>query len=226
MDNGKNSLMIVFSKVNAFFMNGSHSFCHTDQINRKRFTFSVFAIYICIQMFFNTSHDKKLIKQLWSDRRPLMQWVLKNSGTREDAEDIIQEAIIVYMELTHRPDFKLAAKPGTILFSIGRNLWLYQLRKEKRMIRTGLQEMEEIQGIDEWEAMQEKEDKLRMMEHVLKDMGAKCLQLLDMFYFLKLDMTEIAVKLGFRNDKVAKAMKYKCLEQARQMIKHSTDEGH
>jgi RNA polymerase sigma factor (sigma-70 family) len=148
-----------------------------------------------------------------------MLWVMKNSGSREDAEDVVQEAIIVYMEYTAKPGFKQTAKPETILFSLGRNIWLYQLRREKRMLMTEFAEVDAIEGIDELEALVEKEDKLRVMDHVLKDMGAKCLQLLEMFYFLKMDMTEIAEKLGFRNDKVAKAMKYKCLEQARQMIK-------
>ncbi len=118
-----------------------------------------------------------------------------------------------------KPGFVQVAKPETILFAIAKKMWFYQLRKNKRMPLTDIEESIWIEGIEEPESILDKEEQLKLLEHALLDLGKKCRQLLEMFYFLKLDMKTIAEKLEFRNDKVAKAMKYKCLEQAREFIR-------
>jgi DNA-directed RNA polymerase specialized sigma24 family protein len=117
------------------------------------------------------------------------------------------------------------ARPETLLFAIAKKIWLYQLRKDKRM-PVADSEIEETADLGDMTVYMEREKQLQQMESVLRGMGDKCRNLLEMFYFLKLDMRTIAEKLKFRNDKVAKAMKYKCLEQARQLIKQYKHEGH
>jgi len=151
-----------------------------------------------------------------------MLWVRKNSGSKEDAEDVVQEAIIVYLKISAKPGFHETSKPETLLFAIARNIWLYQLRQNKRMPYTDSDELLMIAGIEELDIIIEKEEQLKKIEYILNDLGEKCRQLLEMFYFRKIDMKTIAEKLEFRNDKVAKAMKYKCLAHAKELIQKQT----
>ncbi len=173
----------------------------------------------------NARTDAALVRQLWSSRKPVMRWVIKNSGTKEDAEDVVQEAIVAYLNMQCKPGFIAWAKPETILFAIGKKIWLFQLRKNARMPLDSMLDEHFSAEMETMEPLLEKEMQYRSLENALKDMGQTCRQLLDMFYFMKMDMKSIAEKLGFRNDKVAKAMKYKCLEQARQLIRNK-HEGH
>ncbi|MNF17679.1 hypothetical protein D3C80_2213310 [compost metagenome] len=42
-----------------------------------------------------------------------------------------------------------------------------------------------------------------------------------MFYGLGWNMVEIAKKLDFRNDKVAKAQKYRCIQKAKDLVQEA-----
>ncbi|MDI1232921.1 MAG: sigma-70 family RNA polymerase sigma factor [bacterium] len=163
-----------------------------------------------------------LFKLLYKFAKPLKKWVKSNSGSDADAEDVLQDAMIVFYQLINRPAFELSAKPETLLFSIGKKIWYNQLRKNKQI---PFDTLHEDWIITEEESEQfERESQFQLMEKSLVLLGKKCADLLEMFYFKKFSMLEIANKLDFRNEKVAKAMKYKCLEKARIIIHTKTQD--
>lgn len=157
-----------------------------------------------------------LFKLLYKFAKPLKKWVTSNSGTDADAEDVLQDAMIVFYQLINKPTFMLTSKPETLLFSIGKKIWYNQLRKNKQIPLDSLNE--EWVFTDEDSAQYEREHQFTQMEKSLVLLGKKCADLLEYFYFKKMSMQEIAKVLDFRNEKVAKAMKYKCLEKARIII--------
>lgn len=63
--------------------------------------------------------------------RMITAYVLSNSGTREDAREIMQESVITYMEMKTISD---DAKPSTILFGIAKNHWYNALRRKKKNV--------------------------------------------------------------------------------------------
>jgi RNA polymerase sigma factor (sigma-70 family) len=69
------------------------------------------------------------------------------------------------------------------------------------------------------ERILEKEEKLKLAASVVSDLGAKCQEILKLFYYRSLKMKEIAEKLGFRSEKIARNQKYKCLERAKLKLK-------
>ena len=78
-------------------------------------------------------HDRKAVEQVYELVRPgLIKYVRDNSGTRDEASDVIQEAMLVtYMQIT-RPGFALTSALGTYVQGIGRNLWLKHLERYKK----------------------------------------------------------------------------------------------
>ena len=79
------------------------------------------------------------------------------------------------------------------------------------------EEISDAPEFDDKEWM-EKELKLRRIETANTKIGQKCQQLLKMFYGGGFSMSEIAKKLGMRNDKVAKAQKYRCIHKVKEVI--------
>ncbi len=158
----------------------------------------------------------KLFKLLYKHAQPVRKWIKANNGSRADADDVLQDAMIAFYQMIHKPEFKLSVKPETLLFAIAKRIWLSQLRQNRHMLTGELTEginpveMDTLDFDNDWQYTQ--------MEKTLVLLGDKCKELLELFYFKKKDMVEIAELLGFRNDKVAKAMKYKCLEKARILI--------
>jgi len=169
------------------------------------------------------SKPNKALFYLYRKRKSVVSWILKNSGNKEDAEDAMQEALcILYDNLIHKNQ-KLYTSPEQYFLGICKNLWWTRLRQIKKEtnhrvnINTGYQESEnetyETTFLD-LEA-----------QPILDELGDKCQKLLQYFYYERLSIQLIAEKLNFRNEKVAKAMKYKCLEKARLLVfKNKEDE--
>ncbi len=59
-------------------------------------------------------------------------YVCKNKGTKEDAQDIFQETLIVFLEKLKKDDFYLTASLKTYIIAISKNMWLNVLRKNKK----------------------------------------------------------------------------------------------
>ncbi len=158
----------------------------------------------------------QLFKLLYKHSRPIKKWIRDNSGSKADAEDTLQDAMIAFYQMIHKPDFRLTAQPDTLLFAIAKRIWYNHLRKHNRFsLEVPIDDLQ--LGEENGDAL-EKENMYTLMEKTLVLLGDKCSLLLELFYFQRLDMVQIAEKLDFRNEKVAKAMKYKCLEKARILV--------
>ena len=59
-------------------------------------------------------------------------YICKNNGTSEDAQDIFQETLIVFLEKLKKDDFYLTASLKTYIIAISKNLWFKSLRKTKK----------------------------------------------------------------------------------------------
>ena len=59
------------------------------------------------------------------------KFVLENSGRSEDADDMLQDALIVLWENVVRGQFDLTSKISTYVYSVVRNKWLRELSKRK-----------------------------------------------------------------------------------------------
>jgi DNA-directed RNA polymerase specialized sigma24 family protein len=71
--------------------------------------------------------------------------------------------------------------------------------------------------------------RLKTVESAILQLGKQCRELLELFYGLGWNMVDIAKKIGLRNDKVAKAQKYRCLQKAKEnalSIENSTTSIH
>ena len=58
--------------------------------------------------------------------------VTQNSGDKEDAKDIFQDAMVIIYEKIRLNKLGLSSAFHTFLFSICRNLWLQELTKRKK----------------------------------------------------------------------------------------------
>ena len=78
-------------------------------------------------------HDRKALEHVYAQVRPgLIKYVKENSGTLDEARDVIQEAMLAaYMHITEK-EFTLTAALSTYIQGIGRNLWLKHLDRYKK----------------------------------------------------------------------------------------------
>jgi RNA polymerase sigma factor (sigma-70 family) len=62
----------------------------------------------------------------------LTHFIKKNKGSQQDAEDLFQELILVFIDLVQTGKFRGQSSIKTFLYAIARNLWLNELKKRER----------------------------------------------------------------------------------------------
>lgn len=155
------------------------------------------------------------LKELYA-KWPIIRRHLKSFGCiGSNAEDIFQEALLILCRKIKDPNFTLEV--DTIHFVKGtcKFLWYNQSRKEQKQQTFHLEK--DIEQIDEdW---LEKENQITEIEQAILSIGKQCQEILKLFYGKSMSMELIAQKVGLRNEKVAKAQKYRCIQKVKDLIK-------
>ena len=159
----------------------------------------------------------RVIGELYAHFPKIRALILSKGGNKEDAKDVFQDALLILCRNAEKPEFELTASPGTYLYSVARFLWKDILNKRNREVSWD-SAGQQLPGTEEMvELFKEEEPERKMLEQILHKVGEKCMQLLKMYYYERLHMTEIAKRLKFSSDKSAKTQKYKCMERARKI---------
>lgn len=81
-------------------------------------------------------HNRHAVKEVYSlVRAPIISYVCNNSGTKDEADDLIQDAMMaLYIKITET-DFELSAALSTYVQSVARNIWLKHIDRYKNRYR-------------------------------------------------------------------------------------------
>lgn len=147
---------------------------------------------------------------------PVVRNYLKDSGCRGAvAEDIFQEALLIYVRKKEEPDFILTTDPVIYVRQVCKFLWYNQVRKDTKFKSAELAEAIPEMPDNSW---LQKELLFGRMEKAISVLGKQCQQLLQEFYGLGRSMAEIAASIGMKNERVAKVQKYRCLQKAKELV--------
>lgn len=174
----------------------------------------------CLQKLREGQHTV-VFRRLYGLQPGLRKWLRQRGGSADEAEDLLQESLIVLYRQSQNPQFNLTVKPETYVFAVAKNLYAAACRKKGIRLEISAEDLN-IADAENLAEIQENETRLQQLYYSLQSMGETCRELLLRFYFHRDKMASIAQSLGFRNEQVAKAMKYKCLEKAREIVKQQT----
>lgn len=172
------------------------------------------------------NNDNQAYEILYKFYFPMVEnFVLKNSGNRDDARDVFQETILVLLDKVPTEDFELTSSLKTYLFSISSNLWLKRLRQARQMSTRSGDALE--QGSTHGPAaaveiaceLHEEPTPAEKVMGFLSRITLKCQTLLKAIFFLRKDIHTITRENGYTSVHNAQNQKYKCLEQARREAK-------
>ncbi len=148
--------------------------------------------------------------------------VLKNSGTKEHAKDIYQDAFIAVWKNVKQDKFvpQNQSSINGYLYTIAKNKWMDYLRSKdyKKTIVSS-----EINAFETSETTIEKnnddiinENRLQSVMQSFKDLGLPCKSLLMKFYFEKKSMKTIAAELKL-DAASTRNKKYRCMQKLREL---------
>ncbi len=153
----------------------------------------------------------------------LEKYVLNNKGNKEDASDIIQETIIVFISIIEQDKFRGDASVKSFLYAITRNLWLTELKKRNSSVNRNkyFEKSKDTveQGIVENLINREY---FALIQQLFEKLGEKCRQLLMLVYYEELSMNAIVELMpDYQNEQVLRNKKYKCMKQLEQMMQNN-----
>lgn len=146
--------------------------------------------------------------------RKIRDYIRKNSGNTEDAEDIFQDAVLILFKQIKEGKFNMELELDGFLFSVSRNLWINKAKRDQRILHLK-------EGYDSVEIEQhpvftnEREERIRQ---VFEKVGDKCKQLLILVIYFDHSMKEICEKIGFPNENAAKTQHYKCKQKLIELV--------
>lgn len=167
--------------------------------------------------------DEALVTLYKKNRKMIVSFILKNSGTKDDAEDLLQEAVIVLWEKIRTGKFEYNAQLSTFIFAVVKRLWLRKLTRSKREIRNDFAENDFPDNENSQVDNMIVEERSAVIAAALEKLGDPCKTLLLLFYWEENSMEEIAKKMRFANADTVKAKKYQCKKSLEKIL---TDEQH
>ena len=150
---------------------------------------------------------------------PLEGFILNNSGSQQDAEDIFQEVVVNFISLVQMDKFRGESNIKTFLFSMNRFTWFNELKKRNRAAvrETKYEKMRPQQEPAFSHTLTDRETTAQVFS-LVEELGEVCKKILVMFYYENSTMKEILEHTGYENEQVVRNKKYKCLKQLEKMI--------
>ena len=170
------------------------------------------------------ANDRTVLGELFMKyQRMISVYVLKNGGDKNDAEDIIQETIIVLWQKVNSDSLQLTVKLGTYLLAIAKNKWMAELRKRRKISPQDISENISNGNPSSLDNLVN-EEKIEYVRKALEMLQPICKKLLLLYYFEEKNMKEIAKILNLATADVAKSKKYQCKKNLEEILQENINE--
>ncbi len=164
------------------------------------------------------NNDSKAAETIYKDNfNMILNFILNNNGSYDEARDIFQEAMITLYQKAKSGSFVLTSQIKTYLYSVCRRLWLKRLQQLGKTTN-GIENYETVVVEDDVEIHERQNAELGIMDRALNSLGEPCKSLLEAFYIEKKSMDQIALMFGYTNADNAKNQKYKCLIRLKKLF--------
>ena len=154
--------------------------------------------------------EEALVRLYKMNEKQVGAFVLRNSGTQDDAEDMLQEALVVLWERVRTNRYEHSAKISTFIFATVKNMWLRRLSRVRREVALDLES--DSTPSDERSALEVliNSEEAEHIAAALDKLGDPCRKLLLLYYWEEFSMEQIADQMGFANSDTVKSKKYQC----------------
>lgn len=165
------------------------------------------------------AEDRVIAYLIERNQGRINQLILSRSGSQEDAEDILQEALTALLFNVKRGTFKGDSSVHTYLYAICKGMWYKRFKKYMREkdYRSAMIIDDRDENTPEIDVMDV--EQRSMIVELFDQLKSKCKELL-FFWGQGYAMSEIAEKLDFSGPQVAMNKKNRCLKELRGLMDH------
>lgn len=163
--------------------------------------------------------NNKVLHLVYAENYPVIKsYLQRNNGNSHDAEDILQESLILIYKKVSTNSITLESSFSTYLFSVCKYLWFNELKKRKLEFSDEFgQDIPGEVGTDLIDDP-DKYEKLSLIQKYLLKLDPECRMLLMMFYD-NAPMEDISENLGFGSNARTRKKKFNCKKKLIELIK-------
>lgn len=157
--------------------------------------------------------DRKVIPILYKKVLPLVEnFIVRNSGRKEDAFDVFQDAILIFYKQVVKEQFDPKYKVFGYLYRLSLNLWINKVKRDKKM-----QVVEDFDDVGSDPLEYEEKVMAASDENILRTtfaaIGEKCIELLTYTIYYNLLMEDIMLRMGFSSISSVKMQRQRCKQK-------------
>jgi DNA-directed RNA polymerase specialized sigma24 family protein len=141
------------------------------------------------------------------------RYVARMGGSLEEAEDIFQDALVVYYEKVVSVNAGIIVNEKAFVLGISKRLWLQHYKAGSKN-----------QPLNDLEigAVPDEQPATGKLLRYLETAGKKCMELLKSYYYDGLQVSDVATLFGYSSTHSVTVAKYKCLEKVRETVKQNS----
>lgn len=160
-----------------------------------------------------------VLKHLYNSNYPWVEkFIRNNSGSAEDAQDVFQESLMAaWVNLKTGRFAGTAENFNAYLRQVCKYKWLTQLRSAAHKYTLYAEDITAFeQETDNPDEIEQQLLKARQLKSSISRLGDKCRDVLNLFYYERRSLTEIAALQGNTEESI-KTIKYRCMMQLRKI---------
>lgn len=138
----------------------------------------------------------------------VQRYILRNSGSKEDAEDVLQETLVVLYMKIKKDNISLSYQLGTYLIGIVKIVWLKELKKRSRVNEID-PDINHVDNESDILKTINTRDRQKIYKDYFNQLGKECKELLE-YFFKGEKITKITSLMGYNSDQHTKNKKYIC----------------
>ena len=163
--------------------------------------------------------EEALVKLYKENERQVSAFITRNNGSQDDADDMLQEALVVLWERVRAGRYEHTAKINTFIFAVVKNMWLRRLARTQREVTTDM--ANDPTPSDDTSVLEKliETEEAGQVAAALTSLGDPCRKLLLLYYWEELAMDKIAIEMGFANANTVKSKKYQCKKALEKLLK-------
>jgi RNA polymerase sigma factor (sigma-70 family) len=155
-------------------------------------------------------HDSKILQYVYETQYPIIEgYIVHNQGTRDQAKDVFQEAMIIVYKRVRSGKLELRCKFGTYVYAICKNIWIQE--RKKYLLRAEKLRQQPLMVHDPGPA-----DDPLLQDHLnelfnkhFNELSEDCQKILSM-YFNNFNVEEIRTAMNYKDLHHAADRKYRC----------------
>jgi len=156
------------------------------------------------------NHDSAALEYVYDEYFPMIEsFVIHNSGSRDEAKDVFQEAMIIAYKKIRDGKLELTCKFGTYLYAICKKVWIQERRKYLLHAEKLRQQPLLVHDPEPEEDPLLQKHLKELFEKHFRELSEDCQKILSMF-FSNHTVDEIREEMNYKDLHHAADRKYRC----------------